>query len=61
MNYSRRPNRPDGSHYREMRRRNLKGADEGVAFRRGRGGLGWVLTVVVLLGGAAAAAWAYLH
>ena len=61
MNYNRRANRPDGSHYREMRRRHLKGADEGVAFRPGRGGLPWVLTVVVLLGGVAAAAWVYLR
>ena len=56
MNYSRRANRPDGNHYRDMRRRGLKGADQGVSHRRGRRtGLGTVL--VVALACAAAAGW----
>ena len=56
MNYNRRANRPDGGHYREMRRRNLKTADEGVPFRRGRRtGPGALLVLIVV--GAALAGW----
>ena len=48
MNYNRRPNRPDGNHYREMRRRGLKGADDGVSHRRGRhSGFGTLLLLIV--------------
>ncbi len=56
MNYSRRANRPDGSHYRQMRRRNLKGADEGVAYCRGSR-LGIMGFVVLLLALAALVGW----
>ena len=57
MNYNRRANRPDGGHYRQMRRRGLKGADEGVALRRGgrRTGVGAFLVMIVV--GAAVAGW----
>lgn len=56
MNYNRRANRPDGHHYREMRRRGLKVADEGFSYRRGRKfGRGGV--IVALLACAAVVAW----
>lgn len=56
MNYNRRANRPDGNHYRDMRRRGLKKADEGVSYRRGRRG-GWGFVVIALVAAAAAAGW----
>ena len=56
MNYNRRAHRPDGSHYREMRRRRLKGADEGYSYRRGRKA-GWGAILVALLAVAAVIGW----
>ena len=54
MNYNRRANRPNGGHYREMRRRGLRAGDEGVAYRRARRpGLG---TLILLLAACAAVA-----
>ena len=56
MNYNRRANRPDGNHYRDMRRRGLKGADEGYSYRRGRR-TGWVGWILALIAGAAVIGW----
>lgn len=56
MNYNRRANRPDGNHYRQMRRRGLKGADEGVSYRRGRK-VGWSGMILALLACAAVVGW----
>jgi hypothetical protein len=57
MNYNRRANRPDGGHYRQMRRRGLKGSDEGVSFRRGGLRTGAKAVLVMILLGAAVAGW----
>ncbi len=50
MNYNRRPNRPDGNLYREMRRRGLRpsSSSRGGSRRGGRGGL--VALVVAIVG-----------
>ena len=56
MNYNRRANRPDGNHYREMRRRRLKAGDEGFAYGHRRRG-GWGFVIVALLAAAAVVGW----
>jgi hypothetical protein len=57
MNYNRRANRPDGNHYRDMRRRGLKQADEGLSFRRGGRRTGWGAVVLAVLAAGALVAW----
>jgi hypothetical protein len=56
MNYTRRPNRPDGNVYRDMRRQRLRSP---IRMRTRRAGLGGLLIFVVL--GLAVMSWFFWH
>jgi hypothetical protein len=61
MNYTRRPNRPDSSVYRQMRRQSLA-SSRGSGPRRGRGaGARGVFLLVLILAVAAGVAWMLLR
>jgi hypothetical protein len=56
MNYTRRPNRPDGNVYREMRRQNLRRLSPFRVKRKGVGALAVMFVVCAVI-----AFWMYLR